>query len=516
MMSSRQAYAGAASTQADHDISTPTRAVGRTTLVDQLGRDRDGADDAMPADAAIESVAPEDVDPGNDGAGVDAGSVAVEGGGDAAAPDAEPGEDRAPVERRADAPESADASDDPDAADPAGGESASADADAGGSRDATQTGEDGFRDPGGDLPYRAELERQFGMSFSGVRVHTGPHARRATRALGASAYTAGHRIAFASPHPSRELVAHELTHVVQHQATPAAKTGGIDASGEAEAEKVEAAVAAGKPAKLALASHAASGGPHRQHSVGTAQTRAPSLKANPKFGIGMAFNPPSAKRNTAEKRFSRTLWSPKNPITVPIGAVPGLSLIVEPSVKVNGAVGAGKARTVRTNWTVDGGVGVGLQYGAPQLVAVNAKLNAGAHGGFSYAKSPSTWTFAGSFAIDTNFSFGVVIGKVVSHSFNFGHCDIGKLTGIKFTDGRLQTSEMGWEWGRQPQRFFGLIKNAINNAKKIFELPEKAAKKAWGALKKSPGAAFKAGGDFVKFIEKVIPDITPWDGLLPG
>jgi hypothetical protein len=495
--------ARADATRAQHDHDTPTRAVGRTTLTAQLAHD----DDEMFAGVPWGSIGAEDAD-GNDFEGVEGGPVKVDGGGDMVeAPEGE--HDRG--ERHGKGADHA-AGGEPDA------EGDAADADGAGSaggehgeRDASHIAEDGFRDHPVELPHRIELEQLFGMSLAGVHAYTGRHARHATRALGASAYTVGNRIAFAAPNPSRELVAHELAHVVQHGASPSAKGSGVETAGEHEAEQVEAAVAAGKRPQLA---HAAR--PHDPgHHGGASHRRAPNLKANPKFGIGMTFNPPSPNRNTAEKKFSRTLWSPKKPLEVPIGAVPLLNIIVDPSLKVNGAVGVGKAKTVRTNWTVDGGIGVGLSYGKSELVAVNAKLNAGVHGGFTYARSPSTWSFAGGFGIDTNFSFGVVIGKVVSHNFNFGHCDIGKLTGIKFVKGKLHTNEMGWEWGKQPQKFFGLIKNAINNAKKILGLPKDAAKKAWGALKKAPGAAFKAAEGFKKFLDKAIPDLTPWDGIAP-
>jgi hypothetical protein len=510
-MRSHEARVDAPPAQRDHDTST--RAVGHSTLTSQLAYDDDEAE--LPAQLA--SVSLEDADA--DGDGSEAGPMKIAGGGDSMqAPDGEhdggergtghgmAGEPGKAGEHAAHAEPGVDA--DGDAADAEGGEPAG---ERGGERDPAHIAEDGFRDPPVELPHRRTLEQLFGMSFAGVQAHTGRHARQATRALGASAYTVGNRIAFASPNPSREVVAHELAHVVQHDAS-SGKASGVETAGEHEAEQVEAAVAAGTRPQLARAAQAPGRG---SQGFSAAHRRAPNLKASPKFGIGMTFNPPSPKRNTAEKKFSRTLWSPKNPIEIPIGAVPLLNIIVDPSLKVNGTVGAGKARTVRTNWTLDGGLGVGLSYGKSELVAVNAKLNAGVHGGFTYARNPSTWTFAGQFAIDTNFSFGVVIGKVVSHNFNFGHCDIGKLTGIKFEKGDLKTEEMGWEWGKQPQRFFGLIKNAINNAKKILGLPKDAAKKAWGALKKAPGAAFKAAEGFKKFLDKAIPDLTPWEGIAP-
>jgi hypothetical protein len=65
-----------------------------------------------------------------------------------------------------------------------------------------------------ELPYRAEMEARFGRSFSDVRVQVDPTA---TSAVGARAYTMGRNIVFATPNPDRDLVAHELTHVVQQR-----------------------------------------------------------------------------------------------------------------------------------------------------------------------------------------------------------------------------------------------------------------------------------------------------------
>jgi hypothetical protein len=67
--------------------------------------------------------------------------------------------------------------------------------------------------PGGEVPYRAEMEAAFGEDFSGVEAHTGSGA--ALGELGASAAAAGEAVAFASADPDPGQVAHELTHVVQ-------------------------------------------------------------------------------------------------------------------------------------------------------------------------------------------------------------------------------------------------------------------------------------------------------------
>src|SRR2546423_8571048 len=72
------------------------------------------------------------------------------------------------------------------------------------------------RGPSAELPHRGEMERAFNQSFGDVKVHTGQKEPMA--ALGAHAATEGRTVAFAEAQPAKQLVAHELTHVVQNQA----------------------------------------------------------------------------------------------------------------------------------------------------------------------------------------------------------------------------------------------------------------------------------------------------------
>lgn len=71
---------------------------------------------------------------------------------------------------------------------------------------------------------RAFFEPRFGADFSNVRIHTGSTADTAARSVGARAYTRGSDIVFRQseyrPDDSagRQLIAHELTHVVQQGA----------------------------------------------------------------------------------------------------------------------------------------------------------------------------------------------------------------------------------------------------------------------------------------------------------
>ena len=75
-----------------------------------------------------------------------------------------------------------------------------------------------------DVPTRAYFEPRFGYDFSRVRVHTDNRAAESAASIGASAYTAGSNIAFANGRfvpnsfSGRELLAHELTHVIQQSA----------------------------------------------------------------------------------------------------------------------------------------------------------------------------------------------------------------------------------------------------------------------------------------------------------
>ncbi|MEH6373202.1 DUF4157 domain-containing protein [Streptomyces sp. KLMMK] len=75
-----------------------------------------------------------------------------------------------------------------------------------------------------DPSVRTEMEGAFGHDFSGVRVHSGHEASELARALGARAYSFGRDIVLGrgvSVHgpAGRRLLAHELAHVVQYDAS---------------------------------------------------------------------------------------------------------------------------------------------------------------------------------------------------------------------------------------------------------------------------------------------------------
>ncbi|HLG54765.1 MAG TPA: DUF4157 domain-containing protein [Vicinamibacterales bacterium] len=80
-----------------------------------------------------------------------------------------------------------------------------------------------------DADTRAFMEPRFGFDFSQVKIHADSHAAAAARSVNAKAYTLGSNVVFASGQYSpststgRQLLAHELTHVVQqgeHRSAP--------------------------------------------------------------------------------------------------------------------------------------------------------------------------------------------------------------------------------------------------------------------------------------------------------
>jgi hypothetical protein len=82
-----------------------------------------------------------------------------------------------------------------------------------------------LREGGVPLPSatRVFFEQRFGSDFHGVRVHSGPQASRAAKAVRAQAFTLGRDIVFGqgryAPETSsgRRLIAHELSHVLQQR-----------------------------------------------------------------------------------------------------------------------------------------------------------------------------------------------------------------------------------------------------------------------------------------------------------
>lgn len=109
------------------------------------------------------------------------------------------------------------------------------------------------RGTAGEIPYRAEMEQAFGTDFSSVRAHMSRPAEMA--AIGAHAATSGNEVVFASANPGREVVAHELAHVVQQGAATVSRdavSSPADRS-EREASDVARQVVAGRQVRVSAA-----------------------------------------------------------------------------------------------------------------------------------------------------------------------------------------------------------------------------------------------------------------------
>lgn len=123
-----------------------------------------------------------------------------------------------------------------------------------------------------DAGVRSQMETAFGEDFGDVRLHTGSDAERMNEEMGARAVTRGRDIYFgkgeydSSTREGKQLLAHELTHVVQQRGGSAhsqdLSVGQAGDSFEREADEVAASVVAGQ--RLRVKSQAAAPAFQRQ------------------------------------------------------------------------------------------------------------------------------------------------------------------------------------------------------------------------------------------------------------
>jgi hypothetical protein len=84
---------------------------------------------------------------------------------------------------------------------------------------------------GSSLPYLSEIEALFGQSLGHIQAHLGGEAGESSRAMGAAAFASGDQIVFRDANPSKELVAHEVAHIVQ-QGAGQGPSGGVGKQGD--------------------------------------------------------------------------------------------------------------------------------------------------------------------------------------------------------------------------------------------------------------------------------------------
>lgn len=127
----------------------------------------------------------------------------------------------------------------------------------------------GVSGAGSAFPFGERIQASAGRHDVGsVSAHVGGAAGRASAALGAEAYTTGHRVAFASA-PSLHTAAHEFAHVVQQRAGVALE-GGMGEEGdvyERHADEVAHAVVAGRSAEPLLDRCPPASGPPAQGAL---------------------------------------------------------------------------------------------------------------------------------------------------------------------------------------------------------------------------------------------------------
>jgi outer membrane protein OmpA-like peptidoglycan-associated protein len=167
---------------------------------------------------------------------------------------------------------------------------------------------------GSPLPHLDRIQAAFGPEhdLSNVRAHLGGPAADASRAMGASAYTLGHDVAFGAS-PTLEEAAHEAAHVVQQRqaASPLGDRGPAGARLESAADAVSARVARGEPAAPLLGP---AGGPAAGEAR-SVQRRLLATESTP-GGIGRF-------RAMAEPASGlRLLWDPGSHAVNPVGSGP--------------------------------------------------------------------------------------------------------------------------------------------------------------------------------------------------
>jgi outer membrane protein OmpA-like peptidoglycan-associated protein len=108
---------------------------------------------------------------------------------------------------------------------------------------------DGARTGGSPLPEaeRADMEGRFGADLSAVRLHADGQADELNRSVRARAFTVGTDIFVGAGGYDRELLAHELTHVVQQTSGRAGTVSHPADPAEVQARRVAAAIAADRP-----------------------------------------------------------------------------------------------------------------------------------------------------------------------------------------------------------------------------------------------------------------------------
>lgn len=106
---------------------------------------------------------------------------------------------------------------------------------------------------GSKVPYKIDMEEAFNRDFNDVRVYTNQYARAASQLIGVEAFTVGNNIFSAHTNPTKKTIAHELTHVAQHNHSVNSRSEMIASENdpaEQEARKVQHEIMKGNNAPV--------------------------------------------------------------------------------------------------------------------------------------------------------------------------------------------------------------------------------------------------------------------------
>lgn len=376
-----------------------------------------------------------------------------------------------------------------------------------GTRTPADVADEAFSGTPTEMPHKAKMEQKFGMSFDFVQFHADANAQKGLDELNANAMAMGSRVA-GKPTISEAILAHELTHVLQQtgrggKRVAANTDGGLETSGEEEAEQVEAAVGSGESPQKVLGPTKQA--PEQQSATSKVASPAgpgagPALKSrggpgpalDSRYTNGMAFS-----ASGFEKSHQWALWElPK--IEAPIPAVPGLNLLIEPSVKVQGGVGVDWSQgSVKVPVGVQGGVLLGFSYGNTNVAALYGGLECTVGGGFEYEKSAQSWKFGGQLKLSSNFTIGCKIaGGILDFKFDFGKVDPICIFGqLGWENGRFSAG--GFSWGQQVLDFFAGVRRCITRAQELLNMGAEAARRTLEGARQAGRDAYTAGRDVI-------------------
>jgi|GEM_PF-3728138 len=157
-----------------------------------------------------------------------------------------------------------------------------------------------------DSSLRPQMENAMGADFSGVRVHTGPQSDQMNRSIQAKAFTTGQDIFFRQGEynpgtkSGQELVAHELTHVMQ-QTQRTVQPGSAKISRRTTSEPIVQRLLMTKNAFLDA------GGETEDTKYGTRYLKVAALLGEYHTELATPFAEPQGERKTVYDRFVRIL-----------------------------------------------------------------------------------------------------------------------------------------------------------------------------------------------------------------